>query len=384
MPAVATLLLLAALVAPQGGRRSREDGPPPAPVLGRLLDEHDAPLAGWSIHAVDTAVNVQKVARHGSTAYPSAVTELDGGFRFEPGPGPSFVLIARSTDASTSFVFEDFTLDGGEILLRPELAGGFPREYVEGEVIGPDRRVPFGARIGTYSDETFESSAAELTDSSFRLGPLRPGRHVLYVNAEGFPLQRTSLEIVAGIVTHVGVIPLVAPGWIQVGLGGAVPPPHELVVASLWRDGSIRSGGVRANAGENGRSEPLAPGTYVLRARRRGWMISDTRVEVVAGQITEVELVIVPATTRTFVVHVPAEDPATRLFMHVTTGDGTFVWTHENTYRGRDNFTFDVEGLVPGAYRLEARSPRAATGVLVHEFEVLDLHPEIGHAEIAF
>jgi hypothetical protein len=39
---------------------------------------------------------------------------------------------------------------------------------------------------------------------------------------------------------------------------------------------------------------------------------------------------------------------------------------------------------VPGSYRLEARTRRAATGVLVHAFDVLDLHPETGQVEIAF
>jgi hypothetical protein len=379
----ATLLLLALVVAPQGKRAAREDGPPPAPVEGRLLGEHDAPLAGWSIGALDRwDAGSSFVANRGT--HPTALTDAHGGFRFEPRPGPAFLLVARSPDASTSFVFEDFTLDGSEIVLRTERAGGFPREYVEGEVYGPDGRVPLGAKLGTYSDETHESSAAEITGSSFRLGPLRPGRHMLYAVVEGLPPLRMPLEIAAGVVTDVGALRLEEPGWIQVYLRGAVPSRHELVVASLWRDGSIRSGGVRSNGGESGRSEPLAPGAYVLRARRRGWMIPDTLVEVVAGQVTEAELTIVPATTRTFVVRVPAADPATRLSLCVTARDGAFVWEHENTYRGRDNFTFDVEGLAPGDYRLEARSPRTATGVLVHEFTVHDLHPETGHVEIAF
>jgi hypothetical protein len=122
----------------------------------------------------------------------------------------------------------------------------------------------------------------------------------------------------------------------------------------------------------------------VLRARRLDRMIRDTRVEVTAGEVTEVELEIVPSTTRTFVARVPTEDPATRLAFRVTSTDGAFVWEYENTYRRQHSFAVGVEGLVPGDYRLEARSPRAATGVLVHAFSVLDLHPETGPVEIAF
>jgi hypothetical protein len=378
----ATLLLLAALIAPQGERKSRERGPPPLPVEGRLLGEGDAPLAGWSIGALDRwDAGPSFVASRGT--HPTALTDSHGGFRFEPGPGPAFLLVARSPDASTSFVFEDFTLDGSEIVLRTERAGGFPREYVEGEVYGPDGRVPLGAKIGTYSDETHESSAAEVTGTSFRLGPLRPGRHVLSVEAEGMPLRRMPIQIAENALTDLGAIRLESPGWIQVRLGGAVPPQDERVITSTWRDG-IWSGGVTSNAGESGRSGPRAPGRYLLRTQHSRWMAPDTRVDVVAGQVTEAELTLVPATTRTFVVRVPAEDPATRLSMRVTSRDGAFVWEHENTYRSRDRFAFDVEGLVPGSYRLEARTRRAVTGVLVHEFAVLDLHRETGQVEIAF
>jgi hypothetical protein len=392
MAAGATLSLLAALVAlvpPQVERKSREAEPPPAPIQGRLLGEHDEPLAGRTIHALDSAVNADKVAARGSRAYPSALTDVDGGFRFEPGPGPSFLLVARAPDASTSFVFEDFTLDGSEILLRTELAGGFPREYVEGRILGVDGKTPLGTHVSlssfwgwsaTYLAQPVAETRIEVTGRSFRLGPLRPGRYVLAVEG-AWPL-RLPLVVEEGVLADVGELHLQPPGRIRVRFVGEVPP-DAVVGSTFWMDGA-RSGGVRRAADGSGLSGPRAPGEYLVRTQGRAWRAPDARVQVVAGEIADVELVLQPATVRTFVARVPTEDPATRLAFRVTSDDGTFLWEYENTYRGKNCFAVDVEGLVPGDYRLEARSPRAATGVLVHEFAVHDLHPETGHVEIAF
>jgi hypothetical protein len=60
--------------------------------------------------------------------------------------------------------------------------------------------------------------------------------------------------------------------------------------------------------------------------------------------------------------------------LRVVAKNGSSVWQHENDYRGRgNNFVYDVQGLLPGLYRIEAQSP--SSGHLAAEFEVLDLDP---------
>ena len=113
----------------------------------------------------------------------------------------------------------------------------------------------------------------------------------------------------------------------------------------------------RPNYAELGRSEPLAPGSYLLRTRERRWYAPDARVEVESGRTARVEVVLQPATTRTFVMRVPKRDPSTRVHLRIATPDGATFSEHECVFRSKDRFVIDVLGLPPGRYRASALSP---------------------------
>jgi hypothetical protein len=308
--------------------------------------------------------------------------------------GRGLALVLRSPDDGTVAVRENFRLDGQDLVLRTG-SEDRPTGFVEGLLVGQDGTRLEKPSIRVWNPETYRMAAAEFRGERFRVGPMPPGEYVLCAGAEGFPESLVLVQVEPYSTRDVGTLSLDWPGWIEVHLDcpGITLGPEEVVFTALFRDGgqwgALRDGpaaekpprgmcALGASIAEplppRGRSRPLAPGRYLLRTQHSSGVAPDVQVEVLPRRTTEVELALLPATTRTLVVKVAESDPAIRMKLKVNSCVGSYCWEYENAYRSRhNNFVFVVEGLVPDSYRVEASSP--SSGRLVSEFEVLDLRP---------
>jgi len=361
-------------------------------VRGRLLDELGAPLPGWSV-----------VVQSGTGGFLQAsepvFTDEAGQFSIYELVASSFAFVLRSPADGAVVVREDFRLDGSEIdlRLRPE---DRPTGFLEGLLVGPQGELLRDARVEVCRSWSIIDRQAWLEANTgqsggrFRLGPLSPGEYVLVASSEGLPALELRTRVESHATRYLGTLCLEAPGWIAVDVvhPGVTLGPTEVVSTVLRRDGIHPSGSIRNGPGSampptgmcgfgasllealppRGRSRDLAPGRYVLSTRDRRWAASDVCVDVLPGRTTWVEVTLVPATTRTIEVLVPETAPFVRLDLKVSSSDGKTCWDEEVTCRARGGrFVHDVQGLLTGTYRLEARSPGG--GRLEAEFQVLDL-----------
>ncbi len=402
LPALAMLLALG--VVPQGRREPVEPAPAPerprppaaarvqhpaAPVIrrkieGRLSDEWGIPLGGWSVTLVQGMheLGYEEPRRQ-------VRTDPRGRFALDLPTEPGLAFLLRSPDGSTVALREDFRLDGREIDLRvgPEDRA---TAFVEGRLVGPGGSILRDPKFGAWS-ELPSSYRLEWEGDRFRLGPFVPGKYSLSALVERLPPLVRVLTVEADGVRDLGTLQLEPPGWIRVNLAhpGIELGWKDMVRTELLLDGRIRMGSVRNGpAAEEtpvgmcafatplrlpprSLSEPLVPGRYLLRTHHERGFAPDVTVDVVPGETTEVDLTLVPATRRTLVLRVPPEDPAIRLGLRITSEDGAFTMEREHGYRSKLGFVEDVDGLLPGRYRVEIRSP--TRGAMAAGFEVLDL-----------
>jgi len=96
-------------------------------------------------------------------------------------------------------------------------------------------------------------------------------------------------------------------------------------------------------------------------------------VDVRSGATSEVRFALVPATVRELEFRVPPGDPSISVMVRVTSSDGTreYAAWHPYSWRKGDLLRCEVQGLLRGNYRLEARSGSGRT--VSTWFEVDDL-----------
>lgn len=383
-----SLVLGLALLAPwlSAAEPRQESAPDPA-FRARLVDEGGAPLAGWWVGAL--AEPGEGLIRDGRVSAGlewsrEARTDAEGRFAFEP--LPAFLLVVRSPDERELALREGFRLGPDEAELRLRSDERVPG-FLQGTLVVPEGALPPGARVEACSEDGFERCEARLAGAAFRLGPLRPGRHVLTATVEGFAPTRLAARVLASATTELGEWRLEPPGWIaaRFELAGFALGADEVLSTVLLRDGELPSGALLGRLAEpaasdrvphaDGRSEALAPGRYVLRTRGAAWRAADRVVEVLPGRTTEVSLALVRATERRLRVRLPASDPSTHVHLTLLDAGGLVIQEEELTTR-REGGLFETRAraLTRGVYSVEVRSP---AGLLGHRrFEVVYLRDE--------
>ena len=192
-------------------------------------------------------------------------------------------------------------------------------------------------------------------------------------------MPRFALE--AGETKHLGDVVLQRCGWIQVRAvakgGGALPAGTVLddLEVQGGQERSLCIGDTLSFEGLQGRSEPLFPGTYLVRARAGLWCAPDAEVEVRPGETTEIELAFEPATERRIEVVFADGVPVDALDVRVLDAHGRVLderyYMEDDKFARDDRYTAWLGGLVPGSYAIQvsASDGRSATG----ELRVLDL-----------
>ncbi len=177
---------------------------PGAEVVGRLVDETGAPLAGWSI----TAVPLQPTAE-GAAYRPRALTDSTGRFRLRNCRDAAHRLEVRTAKLWILAVAQDDVRPSREERLIRVPARALPTAYIKGTVVGPDGRPVGGASVRPTSPE-FHSPHTLTTEEGtgrFEVGPLPPGMWVLGIRVPGQPEYRTEPRRLAeGETWDLGVV----------------------------------------------------------------------------------------------------------------------------------------------------------------------------------
>jgi hypothetical protein len=288
-------------------------------------------------------------------------------------PTQHFVLALRAPEEEWGdpvLVFEDFHV-GDEALVLRAMDAWRPSAFIEGRVVAADGVPLLEVELGHVPAGLGEAlSHVPDADGHFRIGPLRPGEYKLGAEAVGHGwIMTPRFALQAGETKDVGDLVLERSGWIRVRAvapgGGELPAGTVLEGVRLLRDGEGASGISFEDL--EGRSEPLSPGTYLVRARDGLWCAPDTEVEVRPAVTTELELAFEPATERcievVFADGVPADSLAVRVLdAHGRVLDERHCAEHDEDGR----YTAWFGGLPVGIYSAEVRDSdgRSATGEL--------------------
>ncbi len=271
---------------------------------------------------------------------------------------------------------EDFRV-GDEALVLRALDACRPSAFVEGRLVAADGGPLVEVEMWHEAVRSGESvTHVPDADGRFRIGPLRSGEYTLGAEAllneaAGlYQLRPLRFALQAGETKDLGDVVIERCGWIQVRavtMGGGALPAGTVLEAVRLLGGY---GGRISFEDLQGGSEPLCPGTYLVRAREGIWRAPDAEVEVRPGETTELELAFEPTTERLIEVVFPAGVPASVLELRVLDALGrAFDDIDGDVREGR--YSARVGGLLPGSYSVEARASdgRSATGELL----VLDL-----------
>ena len=262
-------------------------------VLGRMVDEHDVPVADREVWLVEVDPRFLDDFDSGTEPLERATTGPDGGFRFgvvREGRwriGPAFVRGAAVVRGQVLRVDVGARPERIEVTLRV-LRGSFVSGIVLDE---QDRPV---ASCVVHADPGTEARIWTRTDErgQFRLGPLTEGSHALVAGSAGSGPWSESppLDVLAGTS---GVV-------LRVGLGAALLGRLVDSEGEPLRDGRVEvtqlEGGVLEGAWQitvnRGAFDlrGLEAGTYDLLAVAQGARTCSVRVELEAGEQRELEL----------------------------------------------------------------------------------------------
>jgi RNA polymerase sigma-70 factor (ECF subfamily) len=261
-------------------------------IVGRVLDEHDQPIPGWTVRAWPHPDPRQEYEAF-------AITDGSGRFvlrNVQDRPHRVGIFTSfRSVDQR-----DDVRPGPREVLFRVT-ASQLPTAFFTGTLVDPAGKPVVNAATGAFSSSYGEQSLMTDATGRFRIGPLLPGRYVVWVQAPGFPDLDVDCdhELVANETIEMGDVRLITGGTIVAHVRGE--PGEDLAIEVLTLDAA---GGVyeplRLVDG-SARTRPIPPGPYLLQVGGPHIAQTSHRVEVVAGRETEVEVELlrgIPTTLR--------------------------------------------------------------------------------------
>jgi protocatechuate 3,4-dioxygenase beta subunit len=184
---------------------------PHASLLGRVVDENGAPLAGWYVH-----VNDAECPEEGD--FDHAITETGENGRFEATnlhARPHDVeVVAEGCSAFPSVIAKHVSPGEGELTIVVE-SSKFPSIHIAGSILDEEGRPATGVQLtpweSTYSNAPIRTIDA---DGRFDLGPYPAGTWTLVLQAQGVPeLRLGPKELVYGATWDLGEIVLGAEGF---------------------------------------------------------------------------------------------------------------------------------------------------------------------------
>jgi hypothetical protein len=288
---------------------------------GRVIDHHDQPLAGWLV--------VATVGESFHNWPTSDYTDDEGRFLLPQCPREDFIVQVREPETWASgpaVVVEDFVVGQDDLLIRVPYASRATAS-IRGRFVD-SQGTPIGDARASAMDEELHfvvDGDVEVATGRFQLGPLRPGTYEVEVESEStgrkaFPPR----SIAADESLDLGDLVLEPAGRVAVKIVTPGDASGELptIYFALRTPAGAWAGGFQAQSG-SGRSEPIAPGDYVLSMRSNEWWGEDLSLAIPPAETFEVSFAVEPATVRSARLCLPPEAATpgmVRFTVHDTTG----------------------------------------------------------------
>lgn len=223
----------------------------------------------------------------------SATPKADGSFEFSGCGNAKHRIRVHAPGASLYPVAVVAAQPGGEPLLVRIDSAMLPSCRVQGRLVDESGQPLAGAQLNLMlKGANLAPIEAVGADGRFDLGPTPPGEYVVMARAPGCaPLSCESVTLVANASWDFGELRLKRGGTIVVHLADAAKATPQLMFEVLRADKPVAWIGIENGAG---RSDPLEPGEYELRAWNGGQRLETPaaapRTIVRAGEESAIEI----------------------------------------------------------------------------------------------
>ncbi|MFO0984851.1 MAG: sigma-70 family RNA polymerase sigma factor [Planctomycetota bacterium] len=273
-------------------------------ILGRVLDEHEQPAAGWS-------VRVQPILTDAVPGQPLhdwyelfATSAADGRFVVR-NCRDGLHRLYLNAPGSVLFAGLSRELRPGptEVIFRVA-ARDLATVHIAGRVVDgegkPVASVEYGAQCEDRGGTGIETTS---TSGAIRLGPVPAGRYTVWIDAAGFArLELTSdHELQPDETWNLGDVTLQRGGSIVVNVHGTLPRGDDAVriLATLIGAPHHRAEWLKLEGAAARCSRPVLPGSYLVQMSGRGIAHVSKRVDVAADRETALEIETRPGIART-------------------------------------------------------------------------------------
>ena len=242
---------------------------------------------------------------------------------------------------------------------------GKPTARVVGLLLDPDGKPVANAQVSVAGNESGGGLRPTTKDGRILIEKMYPGRYTLLVKAGAFPRYRSEpFDLAAGATHDVGRVQLIRGGYVKFEL---TRPKTKFYLSLYKSDGKTYAGAYISTAKDPIRSEPIAPGRYVVRTTGKSIVRRDVPVVIEEGKETLVRLSIDVGVPCEFEFELPVEiGDRERLTVNVT---GKGYATVLSAYRSRKGGFQCSAGLPPGKFKLVVISKLSHKGT--REFEVV-------------
>jgi hypothetical protein len=322
-------------------------------IAGRLLDENDAPLAGWS-----------GLVRDSTDAFRDdfATTDADGHFEFARCDDIEYSLEFRPPDANLR------TLPSASL---PRVRPG-PNDVVvhvsaearttcrvRGRILGSDGRAIGDAKVSVHSPRFIDRPLFDVKGDTgeFDAGPLPSGSYELYLVSTAYPLRKLAgFALAPAQRLDLGDLVQPAPGRLHARVrapdGGAARDIRARFEGTL---GQGPSGGIETVALGSLDSSPLEPGAYALFVRASGAAATRVPFDIQAGEVTSIDVALAPGIERALRFGLPDGDSTSHyVYFELRDASGAALVLENCDNTRRDKSVSHTITLAPGDYSIEA------------------------------
>ena len=249
--------------------------------------------------------------------------------------------------------------NGEELVLR------LPKEawvHIRGTVLDPDGKPLANVHVSPFKQGGSGSPAAtnDATTGAFDLGPYPPGVYSLHLAADGYPpVSMKNHELGPDEVWEVGTVQMQRPGYGEATLVHPDGKPLDDLTLTIYRADGARGGQIEVQH-SRGRSEPLAPGDYVLQVGVEGMACVQVPFPVQAGVTTPLVVILQRGAAVKLLFGLPAGAGTEALTVVVTDARGVVVL--RTSCWPRDKVAERKLSLLPGTYRVEASNQHLTGG----------------------
>ncbi|MBI1850512.1 MAG: sigma-70 family RNA polymerase sigma factor [Planctomycetes bacterium] len=326
-------------------------------ITGRVVDERGEPLVDWCVNAAPDDAPFDPPSM--------ATTDARGSFSVEVNEDRSYAVTAYEPQGWSRFprASHDEARAGDEPLLLEVKDDPETAAVVCGTVLGPgDVPVP-EAKVILEHDErklwrTFDTDSQT---GRFEIAHVPPGTLSIDVRANNFPWRSLgSRAVTGGARIDLGVVRLGEGSRLRGRLLDA--SEERLVGTRIFVTGSDnRLAGTVERRGRAIVSGPLAPGRHTLTISGDGLVDASRAFDVVAGEDTEVDVVLREAGTRRVVVEIADDLPIPKWVSCVVLDPaGRAVCVRSQTPNGARRVGI-VVSIPPGIHRVRATTDAGQT-----------------------